>query len=64
MKQAWQSKQESEIMTLENLIEKDVIRTDSTVKFFGNKQNVSRRKLLNILMTYCVYHPEPGYTQG
>ncbi|UJR09530.1 hypothetical protein I4U23_013767 [Adineta vaga] len=64
MKQAWQSKQESEILMLENLIEKDVTRTDSSVKFFDNKQNLSREKLLNILMTYCVYHPEPGYAQG
>ena len=64
MKQAWQSKQESEILILENLIQKDVTRTDSSVKFFDNKQNLSREKLLNILMTYCVYHPEPGYAQG
>ncbi|CAF3787081.1 unnamed protein product [Adineta steineri] len=64
MKQAWQSKQESEIMILENLIQKDVTRTDSSVKFFGNKKNLSRQKLQHILMTYCVYHPEPGYAQG
>ncbi|CAF1397056.1 unnamed protein product, partial [Adineta ricciae] len=64
MKQAWQSKRESEILILENLIQKDVTRTDSSVKFFENKQNLSREKLLNILMTYCVYHPEPGYAQG
>jgi hypothetical protein len=64
MKQAWQSKHESDIIILENLIEKDVTRTDSSVKFFENKQNLSRKKLLNILMTYCVYHPEPGYAQG
>jgi hypothetical protein len=64
MKQAWQSKQELEISTLENLIQKDVTRTDRSVKFFDNKQNLSRQKLLNILMTYCVYHPEPGYGQG
>jgi hypothetical protein len=64
MKQAWQSKQETEINTLSTLIQKDVTRTDSSVKFFDNKQTLSRQKLLNILMTYCVYHPEPGYAQG
>ena len=64
MKQSWQSKHESDIIILENLIEKDVTRTDSSLKFFDNKQNLSRKKLLHILMTYCVYHPEPGYAQG
>jgi len=64
MKQAWQSKKELEITTLETLIQKDVTRTDRSVKFFDNKQNLSRQKLLHILMTYCVYHPEPGYAQG
>jgi hypothetical protein len=64
MKQAWRSKQESEIIVLENLIQKDVTRTDSSVRFFDNKQNLSQTQLLNILMTYCVYHPEPGYAQG
>ncbi|CAF4174470.1 unnamed protein product [Rotaria magnacalcarata] len=64
MKQTWQNKNESEIIILENLIQKDVTRTDSTVKFFDNKKNLSRQKLLNILMNYCIYHPEPGYVQG
>lgn len=64
MKQAWQNRQELEITTLETLIQKDVVRTDKCVKFFDGKQNISRLKLLNILMTYCVYHPEPGYAQG
>ncbi|CAF2649969.1 unnamed protein product [Rotaria sp. Silwood2] len=64
MKQSWQNKNELEIMTLENLIQKDVTRTDSSVKFFDNKKNSSRQKLFNILMTYCIYHPEPGYVQG
>ena len=63
MKQAWRNSKEFEIMTLENLIQKDIIRTDSSVKFF-NKNKSSRQKLLNILMTYCIFHPEPGYSQG
>jgi len=67
MKQAWQKRfqqQDSEITALDNLIQKDVRRTDRSVKFFDDKENLSREKLLNILMTYSVYHPEPGYAQG
>ena len=67
MRQAWQNRCEqgdSEITALDNLIQKDVRRTDRTVKFFDDKENLSRQKLLNILMTYSVYHPEPGYVQG
>jgi hypothetical protein len=64
MKNAWRNRQELEIDILENLIEKDVTRTDSSVKFFDKKNNLTRQKLLHILMTYCVYHPEPGYAQG
>jgi hypothetical protein len=67
MKKAWQSRykqQDFQITTLENLIQKDVRRTDRSVKFFDDKENLSREKLLNILMTYSVYHPEPGYVQG
>jgi len=67
MKEAWQNRykqQDLNITTLENLIQKDVRRTDRSVKFFDDKENFSRQKLLNILMTYSVYHPEPGYVQG
>lgn len=64
MKQAWQNRQELEITTLETLIQKDVTRTDRCVKFFDSKENSSCQRLHNILMTYCVYHPEPGYAQG
>jgi len=67
MRQAWQNRYkqgDSEITSLDNLIQKDVRRTDRTVKFFEDKENLSRQKLFNILMTYSVYHPEPGYVQG
>jgi hypothetical protein len=64
MKRAWQQRHEPNIVLLEMSIEKDVTRTDSTEKFFKNKQTSPRLKLLHILMTYCVYHPEPGYVQG
>jgi len=67
MREAWQNRykqQDLNITTLENLIQKDVRRTDRSVKYFDDKENFSRQKLLNILMTYSVYHPEPGYVQG
>ena len=49
MKQAWQSKQQTELTILEHLIQKDVIRTDSSVNFFNDKKNLTRKTLLNIL---------------
>ncbi|CAF4817602.1 unnamed protein product [Rotaria sp. Silwood1] len=67
MKEAWQNRykqQDSEVVALENLIQKDVQRTDRSVKFFDDKENLAREKLFHILMTYSVYHPEPGYVQG
>ncbi|CAF3455582.1 unnamed protein product [Rotaria socialis] len=67
MKTAWQNRyklNDSEIIALENLIQKDVQRTDRAVKFFDDKENSSGQKLFQILMTYSVYHPEPGYVQG
>lgn len=67
MKRAWQirhEKEDTEIIALHNLIEKDVLRTDRSVKFFECKENLSLEKLQNILMTYAAYHTEPGYVQG
>lgn len=67
MKAAWQSAykhEDAEITSLANLIQKDVRRTDRSVKFFDDKENASCEKLFQILMTYSVYHPEPGYVQG
>ena len=67
MKQAWQTRferQDAEILVLDNQTQKDVRRTDRSVKFFDDKENHSCQKLYNILMTYSVYHPEPGYVQG
>ena len=57
MKEAWQNRYKQgdvEITTLDNLIQKDVRRTDRSVKFFDDKENLSGQKLLNILMTYSV----------
>lgn len=67
MRHAWQNRSkggDTEIIELDTLIRKDVLRTDRSVKFFDNKENLSQEKLQNILMTYSVYHPEPGYAQG
>jgi hypothetical protein len=67
MRQAWQNRHKQgdlEITTLDNLLQKDVRRTDRSVKFFDDKENLSSQKLHNILVTYSVYHPEPGYVQG
>lgn len=67
MKHEWQERQrkeDPEMISLHNLIEKDVLRTDRSVKFFECKENLSLEKLHNILMTYAVYHNEPGYAQG
>ena len=64
MKNGWQTCVESTVQQLKVLIEKDVIRTDSSVKYFDHKRSLSRQKLLDILITYSVYHPELGYSQG
>lgn len=64
LKKSWQNRNEPELLQLENLIQKDVTRTDSSVKFFGNKTFLSQKKLLDILLTYCVHHADPGYVQG
>jgi TBC1 domain family member 15 len=67
IKSVWQYKyeqQDPEMKQLRILIEKDVHRTDRSVKFFEDDRNFARKKLLDILMTYSVYHSEPGYVQG
>ena len=67
MKSAWQNrhkKDDLEIIALDNLIQKDVRRTDRSIKFFHDEKNSSGRKLFHILMTYSIYHPVPGYVQG
>lgn len=67
MKSSWQRRYDDgqkDHIALENLIQKDVRRTDRCVKFFDDKENLSQQKLFHILMTYSVYHPIPGYVQG
>jgi len=66
-KSSWQRRYDDgqkDVIALENLIQKDVRRTDRCVKFFDDKENLSQQKLFHVLMTYSVDHPLPGYVQG
>ncbi|CAF2082147.1 unnamed protein product [Rotaria magnacalcarata] len=63
LKRAWQervSQGDSFYVKLADTILKDVRRTDRHIKFFKKK----KQQLFNIMMTYSVYHPSPGYSQG
>ncbi|GFO47229.1 TBC1 domain family member 15 [Plakobranchus ocellatus] len=46
------------------LIDKDVMRTDRTHKFFAGDKNPNLQVLYDILMTYCMYNFDLGYVQG
>ncbi|XP_059152380.1 TBC1 domain family member 15-like isoform X2 [Physella acuta] len=46
------------------LIDKDVMRTDRTHKFFSGDKNPNLQVLYDILMTYCMYNFDLGYVQG
>ncbi|CAF3289759.1 unnamed protein product [Rotaria sp. Silwood2] len=63
LKRTWQervSQSDPFYVTLADTILKDVYRTDGHIKFFQKKKQI----LFNIMMTYSVYHPNPGYSQG
>ncbi|UJR24738.1 hypothetical protein I4U23_006112 [Adineta vaga] len=63
LKRTWQeriSRGEQFYLILADKILKDVHRTDRHMKFFRKKKQI----LFNIMMTYSVYHPYPGYSQG
>ncbi|CAF0952762.1 unnamed protein product [Adineta ricciae] len=63
LKRAWQervSRGDQFYISLADRILKDVRRTDRHMKFFRKNQRI----LFNIMMTYSVYHPHPGYSQG
>lgn len=57
-----QEKRFTEFAARKALIEKDVIRTDRTHAFFGDKEHINT--LREILMTYCMYNFDLGYVQG
>ncbi|XP_005104242.1 TBC1 domain family member 15 isoform X2 [Aplysia californica] len=46
------------------LIDKDVMRTDRTQKFFSGDKNPNLQVLYDILLTYCMYNFDLGYVQG
>ncbi len=48
----------------ENLIEKDVQRTDRTNSFFEGDDNQNLVMMKDILMTYNMYNFDLGYVQG
>lgn len=48
----------------ENLIEKDVQRTDRTNKFFEGDENQNLVTMKDILMTYNMFNFDLGYVQG
>jgi hypothetical protein len=48
----------------ENLIEKDVQRTDRTHSFFEGDTNQNLVMMKDILMTYNMYNFDLGYVQG
>eukprot|EP00042_Codosiga_hollandica_P028793 m.153958 g.153958 ORF g.153958 m.153958 type:complete len:410 (+) comp52874_c1_seq2:150-1379(+) len=45
-------------------IDKDVPRTDRRVDYYSGDNNVHLQWLRNILITYSLFHPQVGYTQG
>lgn len=47
-------------VTLPPFAEKDVARTDRTLKFFAGDDNPNLAMLHNVLMTYCMYDFDLG----
>jgi hypothetical protein len=48
----------------ENLIDKDVQRTDRTHPYFSGDENCNLNSMREILMTYNMYNFDLGYVQG
>lgn len=70
MKLQWKTmsdEQKSKFSTMkerENLIEKDVQRTDRTNSYFEGEHNPNLNAMKDILMTYNMYNFDLGYVQG
>ncbi|KAK6169034.1 hypothetical protein SNE40_020163 [Patella caerulea] len=45
-------------------VEKDVVRTDRSHRYFRGENNPNIEILKNILLNYATAHPQMGYTQG
>lgn len=54
----------SDFRERKSLIEKDVNRTDRTLKFYAGDNNPNLHLLYDILMTYVMYNFDLGYVQG
>ena len=57
-----QCKPKSKQFEIEALIVKDVPRTFSTLKLFGQNPSTGQNKLYNILKVYSIFDPDVGYT--
>ncbi|XP_062522336.1 TBC1 domain family member 25-like isoform X2 [Corticium candelabrum] len=65
LKESWQSKDQTELKQLSDMIMKDVRRTDRKHPYFSVDDGHSRlQKLFNVLMTYATNNPDVMYAQG
>lgn len=48
----------------EQLVQKDVLRTDRALEFYAGDNNPNVDVLYNMLMSYCQYNYDLGYVQG
>lgn len=49
--------------SVQNTVEKDVVRTDRALPFYKGEGNANVDILKEILLNYAVAHPHLGYTQ-
>ena len=49
--------------SVQNIVEKDVVRTDRTHVYYKGEGNANVDVLKEILLNYAVQHPNLGYTQ-
>ncbi|TYH15094.1 hypothetical protein ES288_A05G016600v1 [Gossypium darwinii] len=70
IKNQWQSispeqeKRFTKFRERKDLIEKDVVRTDRSISFYGGDGNANLSFLHNVLLTYSFYNFDLGYCQG
>ncbi|MBA0657646.1 hypothetical protein Goklo_009921 [Gossypium klotzschianum] len=70
IKNQWQSispeqeKRFTKFRERKGLIEKDVVRTDRSISFYGGDGNANLSFLHNVLLTYSFYNFDLGYCQG
>ncbi|KAG8495663.1 hypothetical protein CXB51_013565 [Gossypium anomalum] len=59
-----QEKRFTKFRERKGLIEKDVVRTDRSISFYGGDGNANLSFLHNVLLTYSFYNFDLGYCQG